>query len=184
MSYQMRKSSTRRRIHLEILESRELLSAVGIPAHPAMEVSPLARKKPRGETITGSLTGQGVSSTNGGPQGTETLTATGTATILGPVTFSGSVNYKAMLKKTTVTGFKFSNGAGVLSDSTGDQIAVSFSGSAFNAGLTYDFSLKGPVKGGAGRFSKPAGKFAAHGSLSLLTNAFSISSLTIKLKRI
>ena len=184
MSNGQRKHLRGHRPRLELLETRALLSAVAIGARPAAEISPLVAK-PKGETITGSLSGHGVSSTGSLLQGNESLTATGTATGLGTVSFDASLSYKAVLKHKIVTGFKFTKGAGTLFDNSGDSISVSFNGSAVSAGgFTYDTKFSGPVKSGTGSFSKPSGTFVSKGTLNLVTGAFTVTSYTVHLKRV
>ena len=72
---------------------------------------------------------------------------------------------------------------GILSDLSGDQINVSFTGSGRDTGAAdFTFSVKGPVKGGAGVFTGAAGKFTAKGTLNGATGALSIN-YTVKFTR-
>jgi hypothetical protein len=164
-----------RRFQLELLESRELLSAVGLPAHQAAEVSPLARISIK--TVKGTLSGQSVLKPVTVSQGTASLHASGTGEFADE--FSGTDNYSAN-KKLVI---KYTNGVGILSDQSGDQINVTFTGKGRDTGgANFTFSVKGPVKGGAGMFTGAAGKFTATGTLNGLTGALSIN-YTVKFTR-
>jgi len=150
-----------RKFRLELLESRELLSAVGLPAHQVADVSPLARTH-RG-IIKGSLSGQGSVIPISTFQGTTFFSASGTATVLGSATFEGSVAYAAN-KRGAV---RYTLGAGTLSDLSGDQLTVTFSGSGRDKGAAeFNFVMKGHVTGGTGTFAGAAGSFTAKGTLN------------------
>ena len=81
-----------------MLEARELLSTVAVPARPAAEVSALA-KVAKGEHITGWFAGPGVWTPLAKYRGTNTLTASGESIPLGAVTFQASVAYKAAVRE-------------------------------------------------------------------------------------
>ena len=88
----------------ELLEARQLLTAVGIPARPAAEVSALA-KVAKGEHITGWFAGPGVWTPLTKYRGTNTLTATGESIPLGAVTFQANVAYTAAVINGEVFGY-------------------------------------------------------------------------------
>jgi hypothetical protein len=168
-----------RRFQLELLETRELLSVVGLPVLRAAEISPLAKAK--GETIKGTLSGQGYVVPISTSQGTTYFTASGSTTALGSTTLEGRVSYSVNKQHS----LKYTNGVGTLADNSGD-FKVSFSGSGPKvvAG-DYTFSVKASVIGGSGTgsFTGAAGSFTGTGSLNILTHAFSIK-LTVTLKHI
>jgi len=99
LNHKPRRSRTFR---LELLESRELLSAVGLPAHQAADVSPLARA--HRETIKGSLSGQGtvnpITYSVKGPATGGSGTLAGAA---GSFTAKGSLNGGVLSMNLTVT---------------------------------------------------------------------------------
>ena len=79
---------------------------------------------------------------------------------------------------------KYTKGVGILADSSGDQVRVSFTGTGHDTGAAnFEYSVKGSVKGGAGTFVKAAGSCSANGTQSDSTGAFSIN-LTIILNRL
>jgi hypothetical protein len=161
---------------LESLESRQLLSAAGLPGHSVADVS---RAVPAiHETLSGTLIGQGVVNPTSATHGTTAFTATGD--IIGPSTFSGHLSYS--LNKKGVT--KYTGGSATLTGSLGDRIKVAFTGSGSLAGVTdYTIFIKGPVKGGAGAFKNAAGTFSGNGEVNFLTRSFTIT-LTVKLTRL
>ncbi len=162
-----------RSIRLELLESRELLSAVGLPAHQAAEVAPLAKISVK--TLKGSLSGRAVVTPVSITQGTVSLSASGT----GGFDFTGSDDYSVNKKH----AIKYTSGVGILSGSGGDQVDVSFTGSGKETGVaSFTFSVKGPVKGGAGTFAGAAGKFTAKGSFDGATGVLSVN-YTVKFTR-
>ncbi len=165
-----------RRFRLELLESRELLSVIGLPDHPAAAISPLA--KPKGETITGNLSGRATLHPTTFTQGTTTYTATGNTTVLGPTTLSGSVAYSTN-KHFVIT---YTKGTATLTDLSGDQIKVSYTGKGHVLSpFESSFTVKGSVIGGTGTFTKAVGKFNATGGIDL--GVFSIQ-LTVTLTKI
>src|SRR5208283_2851476 len=91
LNHKLRRS---RPFQLELLESRALLSAVGLPAHQAAEVSPLAQISIK--TLKGSLSGLGVLHPVTVSKGSVSLNATGTGEFAQE--FSGSDNYSANKK--------------------------------------------------------------------------------------
>ncbi len=164
-----------RRVQLELLESRELLSVAGLPLHPATEISPLAKAK---ETITGSLSGQAQLKPTSFTTGTTDFEATGNTTVLGSTTLTGSVVYST--NKHHV--LSYTKGVATLTDLSGDQIKVSYTGSGkVVAAGDFTFSVKGKVTSGTGKFAGAVGTFSASGSNDL--GAFSIK-LTVTLTKI
>jgi hypothetical protein len=165
----------KRALRLERLESRELLTAVGLRPHHVAEVSlvvPAHR-----ETIVSSLSGLGVVNATTMSTGTTSFRSSGTG--IGLSTFDGGVSYSVNKRD----AIKYTRGVGTLANLDGDQINVFYSGTGReSAAANFTFSVKGPVKGGAGTFAGAAGTFSARGSLNGATDAFSIN-LTIKLKR-
>ncbi len=195
MRNQPHKPRHSRTSRLEVFKSRELLSNLSVPLDRAVEVSPMA--KAHGETITGKMSGtcsisasgsgSGRSAASGsssmhyhGPTGptpgSATFVATGSLTILGPASLTGSDSYSVLHHEV-----KYTHGSMTLSDSSGDQIDVSFKGSGKASANGVDtFKVNGPVTGGAGMHIGAAGTFSASGSFNSGTDAFSIR-LTIKL---
>jgi len=164
-----------RRVQLELLESRELLSVAGLPLQPATEISPLAKIK---ETITGSMSGQAHTVPITFTTGTTNFEATGNTTVLGSTTLTGSVAYST--NKHHV--LSYTKGVATLTDLSGDQIKVSYTGSGKVLAVgDFTFSVKGSVSGGSGKFTGAVGKFSATGSNDL--GAFSIK-LTVTLTKI
>ena len=149
LNHKLRRS---RRFRLELLESRELLSGVGLSAYQAAEVSALL--SPRRATIKGSLSGHGPVNPSTSSQGTTHFSSSGTTTVLGSTTFEGSVSYSE--KKSHA--ISYSKGVGTLADLSGDLIKISFSGSGRDAGAgDFTFSVKGPVSGGTGTYARADG---------------------------
>jgi hypothetical protein len=171
-------SRRRRILRPELLESRELLSAIGLKSTAAADVSPLV-KKPHTHTekITGALGGS-ATPVSTASQGTEILYATGTTTVLGAATFNGSVTYKDSKTKVKYTG-----GTATLSNGTGSGVTVSFSGSGKDVSSSLSFVWKGSVTGGTETLSGATGTVHAKGSLDPAKGTFTISSLTVKLTR-
>lgn len=175
MSANDRQLRRKRAFRLELLELRELLTAVGLRPHHVAEVSLVVPANR--ETIVGSLSGLGVVNAITISKGTTTFRSSGTG--IGLSTFDGGVSYSVNKHD----AIKYTRGAGTLANLDGDQINVVYSGSGRDTGAAnFTFSVKGPVKGGAGTFAGAAGTFSARGSLNGATDAFSIN-LTIKLKR-
>lgn len=86
-------------------------------------------------------------------KGTDSFVTSGG--VLGPSTFDGSVSYSA--NKSHV--IKYTKGVGTLADMFGDQVFVSFKGTGHLNGTTYDYSVKGSVKGGPARMRMQPGLF-------------------------
>ena len=183
-----RQCKRRRTLRLEMLETRELLSAVAVPARPAIDVSPLA-KTPSGDIINGWFVGPGVWSPRSRLRGTDTFTASGAATVgqaatpLGAITFSGSVEYKAAVQDGAIVGYSLQNGIATLTDSTGDRLDLRFTGELYESGTTYGLSWTGTVNGGSGKFSKAGGTFTAWGTYSVASGALQVPSITLTLTR-
>jgi len=169
MSDRNHKLPRSRRFRLELLESRELLSAIGLPSHGAAEVSPLVKKKP--EIIQGSASGLGKLTLITSTTGTLTATSTGTATVLGAVTVKSSDSFSANRKHV----LKYTHGVGSIANLSVGSIDVTFTGTGRETGVISTFSVKGPVTGGAGQFAGAKGSFTATGSFNDITDAFSMS---------
>jgi len=171
LTHKVRRS---RRFRLELLESRELLSAVGPLANHPVDVSPLV--KTHRETIKGSLSGQGSVTPITMLQGMTTFKSSGNTTVLGPATFDGSVSYSVNKRH----AIKYTNGQGNLAGLSGSgAIDVSFSGSGHAVTVVDStFSVKGHVTGGTGAFAGAAGSFKATGKLN--SGVFSVN-LTVTL---
>jgi hypothetical protein len=171
MSDPNHKPRRNRRFRVEILESRDLLSGIGVPSHGAAEVSPLAR--PAGKTFTVSLSGQGSLSPISSTRGTLTGEASGTAPLFGPVTAHSTASYAAQKHG----AIKYTHGVATVTDSKGDVINVTFTGSGHAKGTTqFNYSVKGPVKGGVGLFAGAAGKFTATGTFNAASGAFTMNA--------
>lgn len=175
MSKLNHKLQPRRMVRFELLESRELLSMVGLPDLPTAEVSPLS--KTQHKTIKGTLSGQGFVIPISDLQGTAYFGSSGSTTVLGSSTFAGHVTYSTNRH----LAVKYTKGVGILSDPSGDQIIVYFTGSGRDKGVgDYVFSVKGTVSGGTGSYTGAKGSFTGTGSLDIETHAFSIK-LTVTL---
>ncbi len=162
-------------LQLEPLESRELLSALGSSDLHAADVS---RSVPALHVVlAGPMSGQAVLHPTTPTKGTDSFVTSGD--VIGPSTFDGSVSYSANKKHV----LKYKNGVGTLADLSGDQVYVTFTGTGHLKGTTFDYSVKGSVKGGAGADAKASGTFSASGTQSALTGAFSIN-IKIILKRL
>ena len=172
MSTHKRQLRQKRTFRLELLESRELLSAVGLPRQSAAEIAPLA--KSGHEVLKGTLTGKGVIRPITTFTGTSSFSSSGS--VIGPSSFDGSVSYTANKK----LAIKYSHGTGTLANSGGDAINVSFTGSGHETGVVFSYSQKGKVTGGAGIYAGAKGSFAAKGTLNGASGAFTIT-LTITL---
>ncbi len=188
MGSHKRQCNRRRTLGLEMLETRELMSTVAVAAHRAAEVSPLARQSTKGEVINGWLAGPGVWSGNT-DRGTNGLIASGTATTgldatpFGAIAFNGNLAYKAVHEGPSIVGYRLANGTGTLTDSTGGQLDLRFTGELYESGTTYAFSWTGTLKGGRGDLSKATGTFSAWGTYDIATGAFQCPSITLKLTR-
>lgn len=170
LNHKLRRS---RRFRLELLESRELLSGVGLAARQAAEISPLKAKTH--EIITGSLSGQGSVVPITLLRGTTSFHSSGTMTVLGPATLDGSVSYSA--NKLHIV--KYASGVGTLADASGDDINISYSGTGRDVGAgDFTFSVKGSVTGGTGIYSGAKGSLTGKGSLDAETGVFSIQLTT------
>ncbi len=76
----------------------------------------------------------------------------------------------------------YTKGVATLTDLSGDQIKVSYTGSGKVVAVgDFTFSVKGSVSGGTGKFAGAVGKFSASGNDDL--GAFSIK-LTVTLTKI
>jgi hypothetical protein len=166
----------------EMLETRELLSAVAVPARPAAEVSALA-KIAKGEHITGWFAGPGVWTPRSKYRGTNTLTASGAAIPLGAVTFQASAAYKAAAENGAIVGYNLSNGIGTLTASSGEKLYLHFTGTLYESGTEYGVVWTGSVVGGTGQFARASGNFHAWGTYSIATGALQIPSITLDLTR-
>jgi hypothetical protein len=165
-----------------MLETRELLTTVGVAARPAAEVIALA-KVAKGEHITGWFDGPGVWTPRTRYRGTNTLSATGQSIPTGAITFQGRVAYKAALENGAIVGYNLSNGIGALTDSSGETLNLHFTGTLYESGTEYGVAWAGSVVGGTGQFSKASGTFNAWGTYSIDTGALQIPSITLTLTR-
>jgi hypothetical protein len=174
MSYPSRPTKRPRRPCLETLESRELLSVIGAPAHSSAEVSILAKKPPKVQTIKGSLNGQAMVTSGNDLSGHESLTGTGSATPVGAISFSGHVNY--LFKVTgSVHTVTYSKGGGSI-NAPGGQLFVSFSGSGKHTGPSkFSLLLHGTVTGGTGQYAHATGSFTGQGNIDDRAQTFSLS---------
>jgi hypothetical protein len=170
MSDLARKPCRSRTLRLEFLESRELLSTIPMPVDRTAEVSPMAKRAR--ETITGPMSGTLHFVPTSTTAGTASFRATGSLTILGQSTLTGSDNYSISRKNKV----KYSNGSITLSDTSGDTITASFKGSGKATATGIDtFKVKGSVTGGTGSYTGATGKDSASGTFDDTTDAFSIT---------
>jgi hypothetical protein len=180
MGAHRRRCNHRWTLRPEMLETRELLSAVAVRARPAAEVSALARVA-KAEHITGWFAGPGVWTPLSTYRGRNTLTASGEAIPLGAVTFQASVAYKAAAENGAIVGYQLSNGIGTLTGPKGEKLNLHFTGALYESGTQYGVSWTGNVVGGTGQFSKATGTFNAWGTYSIATGALQIPSITLSL---
>jgi hypothetical protein len=181
MSSNTRKPFSIKKLRLEELESRELLSADLGVKRPAVELSRIA-KTPGPKVIYGSLEGEGVGSGNV-RRGTDTFTAAGPEAPLGVGTFDGRARYKAAFESGALVGYNLANGTGTLTDSSGDRLDIDYSGAIYESGTTYAFSWTGTVDGGTGEFKHAAGNISAYGTYSIATGELSVLSYQVTLLR-
>ena len=138
-----------------------------------MEVSPPAKKPAHVQIIKGSLAGQGVVTSGSDLQGQETLTATGQASSLGAISFSGQLSF--LYHPTGVHTVSYAGGSGTIT-AQGGQIVVSFSGSGKHTGPSaFSMSLKGSATGGTNAFARATGSFSGKGNIDDQSEAFSLS---------
>jgi hypothetical protein len=165
-----------RAFRLELLESRELMSAVGTSDQHIVQVSVAIQALH--ETIAGTYSGTAIASPTSEFKGTSDFRTAGTA--IGPSSFDGSDSYSAS-KHNTV---KYTNGTATLADTSGDEINVTFTGKGRGNGAgEYSIFAKGSVKGGAGTYAGAAGSFSSSGTFSDITGAFT-ANIKIVLKRL
>jgi hypothetical protein len=179
MSHHNRKSLWRRGLRVEILESRELLSADLASARPAVEAAPAAKVA---KLIYGSLEGQGVESGTK-LRGTDHFDAAGPEAPVGTGTFNASTRYKAVIEGRSLVGFNNTDGTGTLIDSSGDKLNLQFSGNIYESGPTYAFTWDGTVDGGTGQYKGATGDLHAYGTYSISTGQFTVLSYTVTLSR-
>ena len=113
-------------------------------------------------------------------QGAASFKSSGTASVLGAATCDGSEFY-TLEKHHTV---KYTGGTATLTDSSGDTIDISFTGTGHVKSTTdLTFSLKGSVSGGSGTYAGATGSFSGKGSFDIATDTFSIHA-TVTLKHV
>jgi hypothetical protein len=161
---------------LELLESRELLSAVGHSDRPVAEVS--VAIPALHEVIAGTYNGSAIVSPTSNFGGTATFITTGTA--IGLSSFDGSDSY-SVNKRDAV---RYTHGTATLANTSGDEISVSFAGKGreSRSGEFADF-VKGAVTGGTGTYAGAAGTVSASGTFDGATGSFS-ANVKIVLKRV
>jgi hypothetical protein len=170
MHYSKHKQRRARTFQPELLERRELLSAVGLPGHQAADVAPLA-KVPK-ETIKGTMIGTAVVSPITSLAGTTSFGAAGTLSILGVSSLAGSDSYK-VTKHDTI---KYTDGVSTLSDDIGDTITATFKGSGKEkSAVDFTYKDRGKVTGGTGAYAGATGTVTSSGTFNSLTGAFSIT---------
>ncbi len=161
MSVRANKTKQTRSFRLESLEERSLLS-VAMPSSVAALVQPMKAPKLVTSTLTGSLTGthqEGAghlitTMTHGN------LTVNGSTVILA---VSGPGEYK-LTEVGHAAKWKISGGTATFTDSAGDSLKTTFTGSAQATSLfTSSFSIKGKVTGGSGVFKGATGTLSASG---------------------
>jgi hypothetical protein len=167
MSHPNHQRRRNRTIRLEILESRTLLSAVGVPAHHVAEVAPLVRKDPK---ITGTLEGSLTKFSPGaGVIGTATFGCKGKLKDFSHKSlFLGSVEYLVTQNAKDVT--YTSSGSQSLTDenNNADTILVNFTGHGEVTNKKESkatFEWNGSVSGGTGKYANMTGTFHAKGDL-------------------
>ncbi len=161
----------------ELLESRELLSTIVPAGHQHADVMPLA-KKAKPVVIKGSMSGTALVSATTSLTGTTSFGATGLLSILGESSLAGSDSYAI-----THTKIKYTNGSATLTDSSGDRINATFTGSGkVTSATTFTLKTKGTVTGGTGAYAGAVGKYTSSGTFDSATGAFTITKLTVTLK--
>ena len=175
-----RQCNRRHPLQLETLETRELLSTIAAPSRPAAEVSPLVRT-PGTHIINGWFVGPGVWTPRSRLRGTDTFTASGAATSLGAIKFSGTVEYKTAIEDRAILGYNLENGIATLTDSSGNKLDLHFTGELYESGTTYGLAWNGTVNGGTGKLAKATGTFTAWGTYDVTTGALQVPSITLTL---
>ena len=170
MSDQNRRAPRGRAFRLEFLDPRELLSGVAVSGHRAVELIPLAKVSK--ETIEGSLVGEGFAKPTTISTGTTSVEASGMATILGLVGSGSDFDYSISRRHKV----KYTNGTGEITNSAGDGLVVSFSGSGKEeSGGIFTFKVKGKATVALGTVAGGKGTFSAGGSFDSITHADSFS---------
>jgi hypothetical protein len=179
MSHPNHQRRRNRTFRVEGLESRELLSAVGVPAHHVAEVAPLVRKDPKIKGKThGPVTNFGTGS--GAINITATFSSGGKLEHLGKSTFDGTVTYSINGTGKEVT---FSTGtANLQADNSTDVIRVSFDGIGkvtSKSKMESSFSWAGNVVGGTGIYANATGPFTAKGDLLGMKGEIKVTELKL-----
>jgi hypothetical protein len=145
----------------DLLERRELLSAIMVPGDRTAEVAPLA--KTHKEVVKGTITGAITITPLDSSMGSITFAGSGTLASLGEFTLNGLQSY-SVSKSHAV---KYTNGSAVFTDPHSDQITSSFTGSGKQKGTEdFTFNFKGKINEGTGPYAGAAGKITATGRSS------------------
>jgi hypothetical protein len=179
MSHPNRRQRRNRTFRVEVLESRQLLSAVGAPAHHVAEVAPLVRPDPK--TITGTIHGTLQKFSPGPGVATATFACRGDLKHFSNASlFVGNVEYLVTMNGKDITYTSSGSPALVDENSNGaDKILVDFAGHGKVTSKSKSeatFTWNGSVVGGAGIYSgvAPGTEFHAHGDL--FGNTFKIKA--------
>ena len=175
-----RKAVRCRRLQLEQMESRELLSAVHSGLRPTVEISHL-KKAHAVLNVYGSLQGQGVQSAINRNKGTMSFLAAGPEAPVGTGTLTATAKYKTAREGQFIVGYDVINGKGTLTNSNGEKINLQLSGEIYESGPEYAFSWTGTVSGGTGQFKGAAGNVNMYGTYSTSTDQFVVLGYTFTL---
>jgi hypothetical protein len=151
MSMRNARAKRDRRFHFEALEDRNLLSAIA--PHAAAEIRAL-KSKVMTHVVGGAMSGTFLVSSGNvvSFSGTGNLTVMGETTVMGRYTVASSnASHKSHVRGGTAT----------LSDNSGDEISVKFTGvgKVVNGNLIQ--ALKGKITGGQGELAGATGTFSA-----------------------
>jgi hypothetical protein len=145
----------------DLLERRELLSAITLPGGRTAEVVPLA--KTHKEVVKGTITGKIGITPSDSSMGSITFSGSGTLGPLGEFTLDGLSGFSESRRHAV----KYTNGSAVFIDPSSNQITSSFTGSGKQTGTeNFSFKFKGKINDGTGPYSGAAGKITATGSSS------------------
>jgi hypothetical protein len=163
-----RDRSTRHVYSLETLEGRALMSALtAVPAPPA-EVAPLAHRLPFSGTTVGSFQADPVTTTG---VFSVTTTSSGHLSHLGKVTLT---THDTTIF-TSPTSYIVINGTGTFTADDGDQISLTYTGSAVvSSGESMD-TLNFVVTGGTGRFAHATGGGTVHAASDFATRTSTLT---------
>jgi hypothetical protein len=119
-------------------------------------------------------------------RGADLLSASGAASTgagdpLGPVTFTGTLEYKTAIQDGATVGYRLQNGTATLTTAAGDKLDLRFTGEYYESGTTYGLAWNGTIEGGTGQYKDATGTFTAWGTYDVTTGALQVPSITLSL---